>query len=49
MDTVKEGDKVQLICEGKLEDGRTFFKNDKKNRLFLLWGKENSFQLLKMN
>lgn len=28
MDIVKEGDKVELICEAKLEDGTICFKNE---------------------
>jgi len=46
MDTVKEGDKVQLICEGKLEDGRTFFKNNKKNPLVFTVGEGKFFPVV---
>lgn len=38
METVKEGDKVQLVCEAKLENGKTFFKNEQKNPFVFIVG-----------
>ena len=38
MDVVKEGDKVQLICEIKLEDGTLCYKNEKEEPLELVIG-----------
>ena len=31
MNIVEEGDKVELICEARLKDGRVCYKNDKEN------------------
>jgi peptidylprolyl isomerase len=38
MDVVKEGDKIQLTCEAKLEDGTTCFKNEQTNPLVFIVG-----------
>lgn len=43
MDVVKEGDKVQLICEIKLEDGTLCYKNEKEEPLELVIGKGSFF------
>lgn len=43
MDGVKEGDKVQLTCEAKLEDGRTIFKNEKTDPLVFIVGEGTFF------
>jgi FKBP-type peptidyl-prolyl cis-trans isomerase SlpA len=46
MDIVKEGDKIQLICELKLEDGTICFKNEKENPLVFIVGEGNFFQVI---
>jgi peptidylprolyl isomerase len=38
MRTIKEGDKVQLICEAKLETGELCYKNDKDNPIEIIIG-----------
>lgn len=43
METVKEGDKVQLVCEAKLENGKTFFKNEQKNPFVFIVGEGKFF------
>ena len=36
MDIVKDGDKVQLVCDAKLENGATCFKNEQENPLVFI-------------
>jgi len=43
MDSVKEGDKVELVCELKLEDGTVFFKNEKDKPLVFIVGQGKFF------
>jgi FKBP-type peptidyl-prolyl cis-trans isomerase 2 len=43
MDVVKEGDKIQLQCELKLEDGTICFKNEKEKPLVFIVGKGKFF------
>jgi peptidylprolyl isomerase len=43
MDSVKEGDKVQLVCELKLEDGTICFKNKKDKPLVFIVGEGKFF------
>ena len=38
MESVKEGDKVQLLCEAKLEDGTICFKNKQEKPLIFIVG-----------
>lgn len=38
MENVKEGDKVQLICEAKLEDGTLCFKNEQEKPFVFIVG-----------
>ncbi|MBN2603618.1 MAG: FKBP-type peptidyl-prolyl cis-trans isomerase, partial [Candidatus Thermoplasmatota archaeon] len=46
MDVVKDGDKVQLICEIKLEDGTLCYKNEKEDPLELVVGKGSFFPVV---
>jgi FKBP-type peptidyl-prolyl cis-trans isomerase 2 len=46
MNVVKEGDKVQLACEAKLEDGTTCFKNEQTNPLVFIVGKGMFFPVI---
>lgn len=43
MEIVKEGDKVQLVCEAKLEDGTICFKNKQTNPLVFIVGEGKFF------
>jgi FKBP-type peptidyl-prolyl cis-trans isomerase 2 len=43
MNSVKEGDKVQLVCELKLEDGTICFKNKKDKPLVFIVGEGKFF------
>jgi peptidylprolyl isomerase len=43
MRTIKDGDKVQLICEAKLETGELCYKNDKDNLIEIIVGDEKFF------
>ena len=43
MEIVKEGDKVQLVYEAKLEDGTTYFKNEQENPLVFIVGEGKFF------
>jgi len=43
MDSVKEGDKVELVCELKLEDGTVCFKNEKDKPLVFIVGEGKFF------
>jgi FKBP-type peptidyl-prolyl cis-trans isomerase 2 len=43
METVKEGDKVELVYELKLEDGTTCFKNKQENPLVVTVGEGKLF------
>jgi FKBP-type peptidyl-prolyl cis-trans isomerase 2 len=43
MDSVKEGDKVELICEFKLEDGTIFFKNEQEKPFVFIVGEGKFF------
>ena len=43
MSTIKEGDKVQLICEAKLETGELCYKNDKDNLIEIIVGEGKFF------
>lgn len=38
MRTIKEGDKVQLVCEAKLETGELCYKNEKDNPIEIIVG-----------
>jgi len=46
MDNVKEGDKVKLICELKLEDGTTCFKNEQDKPLVVTVGEGKLFPVI---
>lgn len=46
MRKVKEGDMVQILCEGRLADGRIFYKNDEKNPIKLVVGEGTIFPAL---
>ena len=46
MDIVKEGDKVCLLFEAKLENGMICFKNEKENLLELVVGEGKFFPIL---
>lgn len=46
MDVVKEGDTIQILCEGKLQDGRLFFKNDKDDPMTIVVGAGKIFPVL---
>jgi len=46
METVKEGDKVQVLCELKLENGKTFFKNEQKNPFVFIVGEGKFFPVI---
>ena len=43
MSIVKEGDKVQLACEFKLEDGTIFFKNEQEKPFVFIVGEGKFF------
>jgi peptidylprolyl isomerase len=43
MRPIKEGDKVQLICEAKLETGELCYKNDKDNLIEIIVGEGKFF------
>jgi len=43
MTTIKEGDRVQIICEAKLENGEVCYKNDKDNLIDLIVGEGKFF------
>ena len=43
MKTIKEGDKVQILCEAKLETGELCYKNDKDNLIELVVGEGKFF------
>jgi FKBP-type peptidyl-prolyl cis-trans isomerase 2 len=43
MNNVKEGDKVSILCEAKLEDGTTFYKNNEENLLAFIVGEGKFF------
>jgi FKBP-type peptidyl-prolyl cis-trans isomerase SlpA len=43
MDIVKDGDKVQLVCEAKLDNGATCFKNEQENPLVFIVGEGKFF------
>ena len=43
MEIVKEGDKVKLLCELKLEDGTTCFKNEQDKPLVVTVGEGKFF------
>jgi FKBP-type peptidyl-prolyl cis-trans isomerase 2 len=43
MEIVKEGDKVQLVYELKLEDGTICYKNEQENPLTIIVGKGKFF------
>ncbi len=46
MEIVKDGDKVQLVCELKLEDGTTCFKNEQENPLVVTVGEGKFFPII---
>lgn len=46
MKSIKEGDKVQILCEAKLENGELCYKNDKDNLIELVVGKGKFFPVL---
>jgi peptidylprolyl isomerase len=43
MDVIKNGDKIQLLCEFKLEDGTICFKNEKEKPLVFIVGEGKFF------
>ena len=43
MEIVKEGDKVQLVCELKLEDGTICYKNEQEKPLVIIVGEGRFF------
>ena len=43
MKNVKKGDKVHILCEAKLEDGKVCYKNDEKNLLVFVVGQDKFF------
>jgi len=43
MTGVKEGDKIHVVCEAKLEDGQICFKNEKEEPLELIVGEGKFF------
>jgi peptidylprolyl isomerase len=43
MTSIKEGDKVQILCEAKLETGELCYKNDKDNLIELVVGEGKFF------
>jgi len=43
MKVIEDGDKVSITCEIRLEDGRVYFKNDKKNPIELVVGEGDFF------
>jgi len=46
MKTVEMGDKVQISCEGKLQDGQVFFKNEENKNIGLTIGENALFPAL---
>jgi len=46
MKTVEMGDKVQISCEGKLQDGQVFFKNEENKNISLTIGENALFPAL---
>ena len=46
MKTIKEGDKVQILCEAKLENGELCYKNDKENLIELVVGEGKFFPVI---
>jgi peptidylprolyl isomerase len=46
MRTIKEGDRVQLICEAKLETGELCYKNDQDNLIEIIVGEGKFFPLI---
>jgi len=46
MKTIKEGDKVQILCEAKLENGELCYKNDKENLIELIVGEGKFFPVI---
>ncbi len=44
MRAIKEGDKVQLICEAKLETGELCYKNDRGNPIEIIVGDGKFFE-----
>jgi peptidylprolyl isomerase len=43
MKSIKEGDKVQIVCEAKLETGEMCYKNDKDNLIEVVVGEGKFF------
>jgi peptidylprolyl isomerase/FKBP-type peptidyl-prolyl cis-trans isomerase SlpA len=43
MPGIKEGDKVNILCEAKLEDGTIYYKNKKENPLEFVVGEGKFF------
>jgi FKBP-type peptidyl-prolyl cis-trans isomerase 2 len=46
MKTVQEGDSIEIICEGRLPDGKIFYKYEKENPLKLVVGEGKIFPAL---
>jgi FKBP-type peptidyl-prolyl cis-trans isomerase 2 len=49
LDIVNEGDKVQLVCELKLEDGTSCLKYEEDKPLVVTVGKRNIFPSVEKN
>lgn len=43
MKVIEDGDKVSIICEIRLEDGKVYFKNDRKNPIEIIVGEGDFF------
>ena len=43
MKSIKEGDKVQILCEAKLETGELCYKNDTENLIEIVVGEGKFF------
>jgi peptidylprolyl isomerase len=46
MKTVKEGDRVQIVCEAKLENGELCYKNDTQNPIEIVIGEGKFFPVI---
>ncbi|MBN2603783.1 MAG: FKBP-type peptidyl-prolyl cis-trans isomerase [Candidatus Thermoplasmatota archaeon] len=46
MKTVEMGDKIQISCEGKLQDGQVFLKNEENKHISLTVGENALFPAL---
>jgi peptidylprolyl isomerase len=46
MKTIKEGDRVQIVCEAKLENGELCYKNDTQNPIEIIIGEGKFFPVI---